>query len=71
MFQKILLVSVGLMLIACTQRRDTVCSGNVLSQCEPSIYFAFNSVDTNQTGMRNLDWVAEKLNKYPDRIVYV
>ena len=40
--------------------------------CEPAIYFEYDSykVDTeNKTNRINLNWIAEKLNRYPDRTV--
>ena len=66
-----LIVSLGLGVSACAPRHETLCLGDTVRSCEPSIYFAFNSTEMNRNAPRNLDWVAEKVKKYPDRTVYV
>ena len=71
--KKLLLIGTILVVAGCAPRRDEVCCmSNVLSMCEPAIYFDYDSykVDTeNKTNRINLNWIAEKLNRYPDRTV--
>jgi len=66
-----LALSLGLGVSACQPRHETLCSGNAIRSCEPSIYFAFNSTKMDRNASGNLDWIAEKVQKYPDRTVYV
>ena len=64
-------LSLGLGVMACSPRHETLCLGNTIRSCEPSIYFACSSTKMDRNAARNLDWVAEKVKKYPDRTVYV
>ena len=64
-------LSLGLAVSACSPRHETLCSGNTIRSCEPSIYFAFNSTKMDRNAKQNLDWIAQKVQKYPDRTVYV
>ena len=71
MFKKAFLLGLSLTLAACSPRRDTLCTVQTMQQCEPSIYFAFDTTDMDRNGPQNLDWVAQKLKDQPNRIVYL
>ena len=64
-------LSLGLAVSACSPRHETLCLGNTIRSCEPSIYFACNSTKMDRNAKQNLDWIAQKVQKYPDRTVYI
>lgn len=64
-------MSLGLAVSACSPRHETLCLGGHVRSCEPSIYFAHNSTRMNRNAPRNLNWIAEKVKRFPDRTVYV
>ena len=71
--KKLLLIGTILIAAGCTPRRDEVCcKSHTLSTCEPAVYFEYDSakIDMNKTTNQiNLDWVAKKLQDWPDRTV--
>ena len=71
MNKRVLVLALCLAVIACSPRRDAVCSGHTLKHCEPSIYFAYDSARVSPYNYENLSWVARKLNRWSDRTVFL
>ena len=68
--RKIILLGLSLIaIVSCAPRRDDVCSGNSMKHCEPSVYFDFDSTRISHVRFSNLNWVIEKLKRWPDRVV--
>jgi len=58
-----------LLLSACaaTDTKQPVCTGNLLRDCEPVLYFDTGSSALNKESKENLNWVIEKMKRFPKR----
>ncbi|MBP5533961.1 MAG: OmpA family protein [Alphaproteobacteria bacterium] len=67
------LLLIGTILVAvgcgCAPRRDEICPSSTLAMCEPAIYFEYDSAKIDDKNAVTIDWIAQKLNTYPDRTV--
>ena len=67
------LLLIGTILVAvgcgCAPRRDEICPSSTLAMCEPAIYFEYDSSKIDDKNAVTIDWIAQKLNTFPDRTV--
>ena len=69
---KALGVATVLLLAACAQHQHAgMCGGSIVKNCNPTVYFDFNSSRLDQTSQEGLDWVGEKLSKRTNSRVVV
>ena len=52
-------------------RQVDSCQGHFLKTCNPNLYFDFNSTELNEQSKENLDWVAAKMERRPEKRVVV
>ena len=72
MKNRIFLLSIGMMLAACSSpRHDEWCTGHTLKHCEPAVYFATASDKLDSESMQKLTWVVDKMKRWPDRTAVV
>ena len=69
----VLLLMTSCLLAGCTSTPKEVpaCSGNTLRGCKPVVYFASGSSALSGEAKSNLDWVYEKLIRFPRENVTV
>lgn len=68
-----LLLTTTLLLAGCagTPTKQPVCSGNTLRNCQPVIYFDVGKTDLKDEARENLNWVYEKMVRFPKKYVRV
>ena len=66
-----MMLALGLVAGCSAPQSTDSCQGNVLKTCNPTLYFDFNSTALNERSKENLDWVVEKMEKQPNKVVVV
>lgn len=61
---KTLSIATALLLAACTPHQNPgACTGTMVKNCNPTVYFDFNSAELRPQTRKGLDWVSTKLSK--------